>query len=165
MKNTTTLVMCALLAGCATGTQGPAKTQLEVREFQTRTFDTTKTNEVLSAVVEAFQDQGFMVKNVVPEVGLVAATKDSDVEEFGQAAMMFLAFGHHASWAKNSTIEATANIKTIGPKTKVRITFQEKVLTNHGGINSVKTIEEPRFYQIFFDKIGKSIFIEKQKLS
>lgn len=165
MKKTATLLLCALVSACATGTQRPMKTQLQVREFQTRTFETTKSSEVLSAVVEAFQDQGFMVKNVVPEVGLVSATRETDVEEAGQAALQIFLFGHEGMWAKNASLEATANVKTQGGKTKVRANFQEKVMNNRGGVDHVRTIEDPKFYQMFFDKIGKSIFIEKQKIS
>jgi len=161
---TTFLWFSILLVGCSQVPPQPLKTQLEVREFQTRTFDTNKTDEVMSAVVEAFQDQGFMVKNVVPQVGLVSATREIDVEDKGQAFFQTFMFGQNAVWGKNAMIEATATLKTIGNKTKVRTNFQEKVMNNRGGVDTVLTIENPKFYQDFFDKVGKSIFIEKQKL-
>ena len=164
MKKTPLLGLMLLLSSCVTIDTVPLKTQLQVREFQTRSFNTTKTNEVLSAVVEAFQDQGFMVKNVVPEVGLVSATRDVDVEDSNEAFMQQFFFGRNARWGKTSTIEATANVKTQGPKTKVRATFQEKVLNNLGAVDQVSTIEDQRFYQDFFDKVGKSIFIEGQRV-
>lgn len=164
MKKTSILGLALLLSACAPSNKNTLKTQLQVRDFQTRSFDTQKTNEVLSAVVEAFQDQGFMVKNVVPEVGLVSASRDIDVEEEGEAFMQRFFFGQNARWGKTSTVEATANVKTQGNKTKVRATFQEKVLNNMGTIDDVHTIEDQRFYQDFFDKIGKSIFLENQKI-
>ena len=164
MKKLTFLGLAYILAACTPATKQPLKTQLEVREFQTRTFDTAKTDEVLSAVVEAFQDQGFMVKNVVPQVGLVSATREVDVENEGQAAFQVFFLGQNARWAKNALIEATANVKTQGSRTKVRANFQEKVMNNRGATDKVNTIEDPKFYQDFFDKIGKSIFIEKQKI-
>lgn len=86
MKKLTSLGLACLVAACTPQMKQPLKTQLEVREFQTRTFDTPKTDEVLTAVVEAFQDQGFMVKNVVPQVGLVSASREVDVENEGHAA-------------------------------------------------------------------------------
>ncbi|HUX80544.1 MAG TPA: hypothetical protein VMW10_12495 [Alphaproteobacteria bacterium] len=164
MKKLTSLGLVFLLAACTSQTKQPLKTQLEVREFQTRTFDTAKTEEVLTAVVEAFQDQGFMVKNVVPQVGLVSASREVDVEDHAQAAFQVFFMGQNAMWSKNAVLEATANVKTQNGKTKVRANFQEKVMNNHGGTDRVNTIEDPKFYQNFFDKIGKSIFIEKQKL-
>lgn len=164
MKRFISLGLLCLLVACTPPAKQHLKTQLEVREFQTRTFDTPKTDEVLTAVVEAFQDQGFMVKNVVPQVGLVSASREVDVENDGQAAFQVFFMGQNAVWSKNALIEATANVKTQGGRTKVRANFQEKVMNNRGGTDSVTTIEDPKFYQDFFDKISKSIFIEKQKI-
>ena len=163
MKRIAPLALAGLLVACQKVPQQPLKTQLEVREFQTRTFDTAKTDEVMSAVVEAFQDQGFMVKNVVPQVGLVSASREVDVEDKGQAFFQAMMFGQNAQWGKNALIEATANVKTIGGKTKVRTNFQEKVMNNRGGVDTVNTIEDPKFYQSFFDKVGKSVFIGNQR--
>ena len=78
------LGVMSLLVACVPMSTPNLKTQLQVREFQTRTFDTTQTDQALSAVVDAFQDQGFMVKNVVPQVGLVSASREVDVEDTSQ---------------------------------------------------------------------------------
>ncbi len=164
MKKYLVLTLPFLLSACVQYSTPELKTQLQVREFQTRTFDTTNTNEVLTAVVEAFQDQGFMVKNVVPEVGLVSAIKEVDLEDPGQVFMRTFLGGSNAVWEKNSIVEATANVRTLKGQTKVRATFQEKVMNNRGTLDTVSTIEDPKFYQGFFDKVGKSIFIEKQHI-
>ncbi len=163
MKKYIALGFSTLLVACQMKPQQPLKTQLEVREFQTRSFDTNKTDAVMSAVVEAFQDQGFMVKNVVPQVGLVAATREVDVEDRNEAFFQTMMFGANAAWGKNAIIDATANVKTVGNSTRVRTNFQEKVMNNRGGVDTVRTVEDPKFYQIFFDKVGKSIFLEKQQ--
>lgn len=163
MKRLISLGLATLLVACQQVPNQPLKTQLEVREFQTRVFDTNKTEAVMTAVVEAFQDQGFMVKNVVPQVGLVSASREVDVEDKGHAFFQTMMFGHNAMWGKNAVIEATANVKTQGGKTKVRTNFQEKVMNNRGGVDTVNTVEDPKFYQGFFDKVGKSIFIEQQR--
>lgn len=163
MKRLVVLGLASALVACQQVPPQPLKTQLQMRAYQTRVFDVNKTDEVMSAVVEAFQDQGFMVKNVVPQIGLVAATREVDVEDKSEAIFKTLMLGQNAMWGKNVTIEATANVKTQGNKTKVRLTFQEKVLNNRGGVDSIKIVEDLQFYQDFFDKIGKSIFIEKQK--
>lgn len=164
MKKYLVLTLPLFLAACVQSSKPELKTQLQVREFQTRTFDTTNTNEVLTAVVEAFQDQGFMVKNVVPQVGLVSAIKEVDLEDPAQVFMKTFLGGSNAVWEKNSVVEATANVRTLKGQTKVRATFQEKVMNNRGTLDTVSTIEDPKFYQGFFDKVGKSIFIEKQHI-
>lgn len=163
MKRIAALSLMSLLTACQQVPPQPLKTQLQVREYQTRVFDSNKTDEVMSAVVEAFQDQGFMVKNVVPQVGLIAASREVDLEDQDMAMFRRFLLGRDAKWEKNSTIEATANVKTQAGKTKVRLNFQEKVLNNHGGVDSIRIIEDLKFYQDFFDKVGKSIFIGNQK--
>ena len=47
---------------------------------------------------------------------------------------------------------------------KVRAVFQKKVLDNLGGIMGVQQVQDPEFYQTFFSKVDKGIFIEKQNL-
>jgi len=37
-------------------------------------------------------------------------------------------------------------------------------LDNKGGIREVKQIEEEKYYQDFFSKVDKGIFIQKEKL-
>lgn len=164
MKKTVLLLFPLVLAGCTVSEPPYLQTQLQVREFQTRVFDTSNPDRVLSAIIDAFQDQGFMVKNVVPQVGLISATREVDVENKGQAFMRSFFFGPDAPWSKNAIVEATANVVTQGKKTKVRLTFQEKLLNNRGVTESVNMLDNPLFYQNFFEKISKSIFIEDSKL-
>ena len=52
----------------------------------------------------------------------------------------------------------------MGKICKVRVNFQIKTMDNKGGVVEVKTIEDPIFYQEFFAKVDKGIFIGKQKL-
>ena len=165
MQRLSIFILLSLLVACQhlSQTPPPLKTQLQVRDFQTRTLTANKTDEVLSAVVEAFQDEGFMVKNVIPQIGLIVATREVDLEDSSEAFFKTFMLGQNAMWKKNAIIEATANVKNQSGKIKVRLSFQEKVLNNHGGITSIKLIEDLKFYQNFFDKIEKSIFIEKQK--
>jgi len=51
------LIASTLLTACA-ATVPPAKTQLQVREFQTQTFDTADSQLVLRAMFKALQDEG-----------------------------------------------------------------------------------------------------------
>jgi len=164
VKCVAALAFAVVVSGCADKQKDPPQTQLQMREFQTRSFQTENKNEVMTAVMEALQDEGFMVKNAVPELGLIAATREADVEDTGEAIFMTLLAGQHADWNKNAILEATANVKSSGKTTKVRLTFQEKTLTKKGGTGNVKFIDNPSFYQKMFDKVQKSLFIENQKI-
>ena len=153
-----------IMLGCATTPATPPKTQLEIREFQTRDYDTNDVKMVMKSVLNVLQDDNYIVKNANVELGLLSATKEIDVESKGEAVLLSILAGHNARWKKNSTIECSGNISEMGKICKVRVNFQMKTMDNKGGVVDVKTIEDPTFYQEFFAKVDKGIFIGKQKL-
>ncbi len=67
-------------------------------------------------------------------------------------------------WAKYRTIDCSANISEYGAETRVRVNFQVKVVDNRGAVMSVAQLDDPYFYQDFFAKVDKGIFIAKEKL-
>ncbi|MCK4787707.1 MAG: hypothetical protein KAV87_28390 [Desulfobacteraceae bacterium] len=73
-------------------------------------------------------------------------------------------FGIHARWKKAAQIECSANISEFGEETRVRVNFQRKVLDNRGGIVELTQIGDEQFYQDFFAKVAKGIFIQKEEL-
>jgi len=147
--------------GCAT-TGPPPRTQLQIREFQTRSYETNDLKMVMKAMLNVLQDDGFIVKNANIDLGLITATKEIDVESKGEAFFLSLLAGTEARWKKNSIIECSSNISEFGKSTRVRINFQMKVLNNKGEVVGVKQIEDPTYYQEFFSKVDKGIFIEKE---
>jgi hypothetical protein len=153
-----------VILGCATTPATPPKTQLEIREFQTRDYDTNDVKMVMKSLLNVLQDDGYIVKNATVELGLLSATKEIDVENKGQAVLLVLLAGHNARWKKNSSIECSGNVTEMGKICKVRVNFQVKTMDNKGAVADVKTIDDPQFYQEFFAKVDKGIFIGKQKL-
>lgn len=153
------------LAGCDhTNNAAPLKTQMQIREFQTRNYPGTDEKSAIKAVVHALQDEGFIVRNAVVDIGLVTASKEADVENKTAAVFQTLFAGHHGRWDKNQLIEASGNITSQGGKIFVRMNFTNKVLNNAGGVVEVKQIDTADFYQNFFSKVDKSLFIEGQKI-
>ena len=63
---------------------------------------------------------------------------------------------------KNKIIEATINVSEFSSGYKVRAVFQKKVLNNRGEITSIENIDDMKFYQDFFSKLDKSIFLQKE---
>ncbi len=169
--------------------QTPApKTQLQVREFQTREFDTNDTKLVMKAVLNVLQDDGFVVKNAVIDLGLLTATKElqlsggtrssttannSDAWEeiFNQ---IFRTKGRSSSQRSSTTtdsrynkfkvIEVSINVSEIGKRSRVRANFLAKILDNNGVQAEVYTIDDMKFYQDFFAKVDKGIFLQRQGL-
>lgn len=150
--------------GCATRGITPEKTQLQIREFQTRTYETNDTKMIMKAMINVLQDDGFIVKNAVLDLGLVTAEKSVDIEDPSEAGWAKFWWGKMATWKKASIIECTANISDYGNQVRVRVNFQMKLLDNKGGIVEIKQIDDEKYYQDFFSKVDKGIFIQKEKL-
>ncbi len=142
----------------------PAMTQLEVRQMQTNLFDVSDFKLVMKAILNVLQDEGFVVKNVHLDLGFLNATKEIDTETRGQRFWGGVFGASDARWQKSSIIDATANISPHGEQTKVRINFQIKALDNYGNVMTVQQIQQAEYYQTFFSKISKSIFIQQEKL-
>lgn len=174
------LLSLALAAACA-APQDPPRTQLEIRQAQTRAFDTTDTRLVMKAMLEVLQDEGYGVKNAVVELGLITAIKEVDLapnhsgdgrlDVFGGTTLILggggIFLGGDAdggTWRKTEVIDCTSNVSEHGQQTRVRVSFQRKVLDNRGNIVSSAPIDDPAFYQEFFSKVDKAIFLEEERL-
>ena len=161
------LLLCGLLAcgGCAV--QPPPKpelTQLQIREFQTRRYDTKDQKLVMKAMLNVLQDTGFIVKNAQLDLGLLTATKETDVENSKEKFWAKWNHGQFADWKKNDVLEMSGNITEFGEQTQVRVNFQLKTMSSKGSVLKVTTIMDPEAYKDFFSRVDKGIFIQKEGL-
>ena len=145
----------------------PVKTQLEKRQFQTRTYDSTDKAMIMKAMLNVLQDEGFIVNNANPLLGFISGAKEFDVtdksidieKEFGTSRTSLCWSG-----VRVAVIEATANVTEYGKEIKVRINFKRKLLNVYGNAQSIDEIDDEKYYQEFFAEIDKAIFIQKQKI-
>jgi hypothetical protein len=160
------LALVALAAGCAP-VLPPAKTALEVRAFQTYTFDTADSKLIMKAMVNALQDDGYVLRNAVIELGLITATKETDLapgrytDSVGAGV-----FGWQPgpAFAKLEVNDFTGNVSELGEQTRIRISFQRKVLDSRGQVIEVQPIDDAAFYRDFFSRIDKSVYLQKERL-
>ena len=176
------LTVVAFAAGCV-AEKPPPKTQLEVREFQTRSFDTADGKLVMKAMLNVLQDDGYVVKNAVVELGLITAAKEIDVAPGHSGAdggvlgglSGAVVFGgpggvvwggpqRQPAYPKTEVRDFTGNVSEFGQQTKVRVSFQRKVLDNRGDVVEVQPIDDPVFYQDFFSRMDKSLYLQQEKL-
>ncbi len=180
------LLAALILTSCTIVTQNQQatpQTQLQVRSYQTREFDTNDVKLVMKAVLNTLQDEGFVVKNAVIDLGLITATKELQLtggsssnssdywaEVFGK---LFRSSGSTSGSSNSKSevrfnkfkiIEASVNVSELGTRCKVRANFLAKVLDNAGNPSEVYAVDDQRFYQDFFAKVDKGVFIEKQGL-
>ena len=158
-------LLLAVLAvpGCAT-VAPPPETQLQLRAFQSRVYETQDTKMVLKAVLNVLQDEGFIVKGADSDLGFLTAMREMDVEDRRFSASFARWLSSKDRWDKTTTIEATANVTPILAKTRVRVNFQTKTVDNKGRISRIEVLHDEAFYQEFFAKVDKGVFIEKEKL-
>lgn len=166
----------------------PEKTQLEVREFQTRTFDIQDSKVVLKSVLNVLQDDGYMVKSAASDLGFLAATKDIGIHmpeshtmsgeidfsvfrmsKIGRFGVKRKRLHRHSrreqTMPSHQLIEATVNVSEFGEKkVRVRANFQSKVYDTGEAVIGVKPISDEIFYQEFFAKVDKGIFLQQQNI-
>lgn len=169
---------CTIVSGPRPGAL--PQTQLQTREYQTREFDTNDVKLLMKAMLNVLQDDGFVVKNAVTDLGFLTATKE--VQLTGTSATrtdqywtdvfesVFRSSNSRSNtrdrqeqrFNKFKQIEVSVNITEMGRRSKVRANFQARVLDNVGSPVEVYVIQDPKFYQDFFSKVDKGIFIQKQ---
>ncbi len=157
-------LLTIICAGCSHRSAGDEMTQLQIREIQTRTFATVDAKAVLKEMINVLQDDAFIVKNANVELGLLNGEKDIDLESGWERTLSILASGQHASWKKNAVTEISANVTQFGEDTRVRVNFQKKLFNNRGGVIEVEPIYDLEYYQQFFDKVHKGLFVQQEKL-
>ena len=141
------------------------KTQLEIRQMQTRTYQTKDNQLVMKAMLNVLQDDNYIIEQVNLDLGFFNAQKEVDVEDEGEKFWQTFWWGKaYATYQKNQVIDVTANISEFGEEMRVRVNFRVKVMNNRGGVVIVSQIDDPEYYQKFFSKVDKGIFIEKEKL-
>jgi hypothetical protein len=198
MKKFINIITLVFFFNACSTTTNPPKTQLQVREYQTRYFEVNDKNIIMKAVVNTLLDDGYIMKNVNTELGIITAEKGSAIKEKEArnssiwtavivGAIIILTLGiillvskdkkdsgdkgsspppqssnKEELYEKNKIIETTINVSEFSSGYKVRAVFQKKVLNNRGEITSIENIDDMKFYQDFFSKLDKSIFLQKE---
>jgi hypothetical protein len=138
-------------------------TQLQLRELQQRIYDTSEREKVLKAVLNLLQDDQYMIKNLDTNLGYFNAIKEKTRNITDKGFKIPL----------KDIYEATVNVSEYGDRTKVRVSFYYKCMQMpfHTFGPSIPESEigstdiyDPQFYQEFFLKLDKALFIEGQKL-
>ena len=137
------------------------------RQFQTRTYELNDKPLVMKAMLNVLQDEGFIVYNANPLLGFIYGVKDFDTsdpnidisKEFGLSKSRL-------NWngVKVATIETTANVTEYGKSIRVRVNFKRKLLNIYGNAQFIDDINDENYYQEFFSKVDKAIFLQKTKI-
>ena len=145
----------------ATETPKSELTQLQKRQLQQRSYDAVKTSDILTVAISVLQDDGFVVQSANHELGLLSMTKQfsKDTTQTYQAGLFYQVQIPSSDY---STITANLTVREHGEQTRVRMSASLSKM-GMGGMTADELLD-PAFYQNFYAKLEKGIFIEGQKL-
>jgi hypothetical protein len=174
------LAFCFLLVGCPTPYEWRHENQWDAREqigmaeasqvklrvAQSRVFDTNDSRRILEAVVSTMQDLNFEVLVLDEELGVVS----------GKLLMAFerpaYYFPFYHLYDDQSLLLFSRNDRTWGPfwhrSDLVRLTItvrkrnEKQSVVRASAQFYLKAVENPEPYQVFFQTLEQSLFLEGQ---
>lgn len=170
------LVLLALLpvAACASAPKAPRASPLELRQVQSRSYSDCDTRMVLKSVLATLQDEGFAVRTADSNLGFITATRDTlreadpGLKAARWTAAVFtygLALLIPSPKGQIRQLDGTAHVEELGGgEVRLRVSFQLRVLDEHGRVRELRDVTDPLVYQAFLAKVDKSLFLQREKL-
>jgi hypothetical protein len=177
------------LGGCQTPPESAmalSPDSLKLRQLQTRRVEGIDEKALLAASVGVLQDLGFNIDESETQLGVIVASKKRsaiDTGDIAASALESLIIGMVAAALSDDhesdvdiDIDVTQKIR-ISIVTRpaldssgqprpdaqvIRVTIQRLVWDDEGNLSHAESIEDPKVYQKFFDRLSKSIFLELQ---
>lgn len=149
---------------------------MDRRKLQTRQYETTDREKMVSAGMGVLQDLGFNIDEGESRLGVIFASKDRDAKDAGQltaatvataASILLMAPVNYYQYAdKEQKMRACVVVKPTGDGkgNQARVSFQRLVWNMGGDLSRIETIKDPKLYQGFFEKLSKSVFLEGQEI-
>jgi hypothetical protein len=157
-----------LFIGCASKSSGvDMRTQLQNREFQSKIYDINDTKMMSRVILNVLQDDGYIVRNVNPELGFFNAEKRVEGKGYEFAAYdIYYPIAVYKYFDRETAVsfECTINVTQYKKESKVRAVFYMKSLTSGNSVKDEHPVDDENFYKAFFAKIDKAVFLEKQGL-
>ena len=188
-----TLIALGVLfvAGCETlpdNAMALSPDSLQQRQLQTRRVEGIDEKALLAASAGVLQDLGFNIDEAETRLGVIVASKKrsaidtadiitSSLETLAVEMVIALVFGDHEREGEiNFDVTQKIRISVVtrpaldssGQPRKdaqvIRVTIQRLVWDDEGNLTHAESVEDPKVYQKFFDRLSKSIFLELQAI-
>lgn len=163
------LILCCSLPAVAKKRQNEEiitpVTQLEKRQFQTKSYPAKDNILVMKSILNVLQDEGFIVYNVNSLLGYIYGVKDFDTsdpnvdisQEFGVTKSRLSYNG-----VKVATLEVSVNVTQYGEQARVRANFKRKLLNEYGNAQMIDDIDDSQYYVDFYTKVDNAVALQKQ---
>lgn len=152
----------------------PAAAATDLRNLQSRRFDTEDEGALLQAVAGVLQDLGFQIDESRPQIGLVAGSKERSAVEAGQVAAQVLlvllaaAAGaqHRVVMDRDQRIRIAVVVRRVPgqPSLVARATMQRVVQNTDNQMTRIETLDDPRLYREFFSMLSQSAFLTAHEI-
>jgi hypothetical protein len=162
------------VAGCQTAPperalQLPAAS-LEIRQQQTRRFEDIDEAQLLAASAGVLQDLGFSLDESEVDLGLIVASKrDAVVGSKVTDLIRLLELFTNTDFVVDKEQRLRASLVSwpvsgMEEQFYVRVTFQRIVWNTDNDITKQQSLNDPVLYQMFFERLSKSVFLEAHSL-
>ena len=143
-----------LLTSCTTaGTPSDAfvltQSSVAKRQIESRTFETSDKKFLIQNIVATLQDFGFDIHESNASSGLVSGAKLQKEDDF---------FGTRSDIRVTVTTNVLRNDATV-----VRANFQKIKPSHDPRLFKAEPILEDNLYQKFFDRLGQSMFLDRNE--
>jgi hypothetical protein len=165
------------LGACATVQESSlpryAGSPLELRQAQSRTFETADARLVLKAALSVLQDEGFVIREANAELGLVTAVMERSKRSTNHALRVVKWILVPSTWGASlllpdgrtevSAVEANVNVTRDATRTRVRISLVSKV-SGRSGVSGVRPVDDPLTCQALLARLDKAVYLQKEGL-
>jgi len=146
------------------------KESLELRQMQTRRFDTNDEVNILAACAALIQDLGFILDESETGLGVVVGSKARSAVNAGEvtaAVLCAIVTGVAMPTSKDQMMRACIVTRPFGEQAEsvtVRVTFQRIVRNTQNQVTVREGLTDPEMYQEFFEKLSKAVFLEAHEI-
>jgi hypothetical protein len=151
MKKTLVYVMTGICLMGLTGCQTAQKlSPMQKRQITVRTIEGSYTN-LFAATMSVIQDNEYVIQQASKDTGLITASVSRDS---GFMNKLFSSNDYGTVSNAGTKIEVSATISKINENTsELRLSIQEKMYNNMGGVTRSSQVLDPETYQSIFNDI------------
>jgi hypothetical protein len=147
-----------------------AESQVEVRNAQSRVYDTSDRTRLLEAVVQTFQDLGFQIAVLDETLGIVSGKKFTGTHQPGDS--LLTQDPTYFVYNEESLVAFTRSYRSWGPfwrrsdlvrlTVTVRARSERQLIVRAAAQFSLQAIEDPAAYQVFFQSLDQALALEQR---
>ena len=163
------LISVFFITGCQTIPRdalslSPEAKVLAQRQIQTRKYQTPDEAKILAACAGLLQDMGFNIDESETKLGLISSSKIRSADSTGQIVLALLTGLPAEREQQMRACVVTRPVGENGEYVAVRVTFQRIVWDIEGNVTRSESLNDPKIYLEFFDKLSKAVFLDAQEL-